>query len=349
MSENREVIIESFQEDEAVESIKNIFKYNIPVNKVCAIAKGYIKEITAEKYEDNEVAREHMNTLVSNFVDQNEFSGDADDFHNFAVELAQINEFTLACKVLQCALSIFPRNVDLLSDYLYYGVKCSNKFDECKKIYKTLKSIPCKRWTWRGYTFSIEYLKVLVERSSSEKERENAEHEMLELAKEYARFFPYSEDSYRIEAEIYNKHYNDKEKELEILNSALETLKVAPRCALRCADILFERGEYSAASKAIKRGISDATQTKSKVNEGYIYYLSALCKIAETQKNEQQYTEEVIDFIFSNFNIALQELGEESYREVITAKTNIICSKCHIEVEESKYSYLYECMESFIA
>ena len=342
MATEREVIINETTEESIIspQEINKSLKMIMPVNKAKAKAQTYLSYI----YEgDDEDSRSELYELLEDFLSQDQQSGDADDFHNFAVELARKDEYTLACKVLECGLNYYPKSVDLLSDYLQYGVNC-NKVEECKRIYKTLIKIPRRRWTWRGFAFAVDYLQFLIERSDSDKEIDSKEKEILEIVADFRNCFPFSEESYRTEADVY-KSLNMHKEELTVLKSALDNVLVAPKCSLRYADILFERGEYEEASKAIERCISDATQTQSSINEGYSYYLSALCKIAIIQKKEIEMTEKDVDAIYSDFNIALDKFRttRNSYSDVIRTKTITIVNKTGIDVDP-KYELLCECL-----
>ncbi len=335
----KEIIIETSTDDkfDGVDEKKRNDML-LPVSKVNSKAQVFLEYIYSM---DDEAAREDLYELIDQFLSQDQQSGDADDFHNFAVELARKDEYTLACSVLDCGLKLFPKNVDLLADYLQFGVNC-NKIDECKKVYKTLVKIPKRRWTWRGFAFLVEYLQFLIDRSDSDKDIDAKESEMIEVASDFRKRFPYSEESYRVEASVY--HILDPDKEAGILKSALENVKVAPKCALRYADIMFERGFYEEAADAINRGISDATQTQSSVNEGYIYYLSALCKIAVIQKNKGfAISKDEAEDIYSDFNIALLKFQgtKNSYTDVIITKTNTIVNKSGQTVDP-KFDLLYD-------
>jgi tetratricopeptide (TPR) repeat protein len=342
MSKEHEVYIDIPNDEvvsDAEESIKKSF--NLPVSKVSAIAQGYLRFISEVNDEDDEDARASLYSLMDRFLEQTEQAGDADDYHNFAVALARKDEYVLACKVIECGLSLFPKNVDLIADYLQYGTNC-NRIEECKRLYKTLLKIPRRRWTWRGFAFLIDYIKYLIERTDSEKEIDTREQEMIAVVTEFRQYYPYSEETYRVEADAY-KCLNMQEQELNALKTALDVLDVAPKCALRCADILFERGRYEEASTAIKRCISDATQTQSSVNEGYIYYLSALCALAGSQKANKQLSEDEVLNIYSDFNIALMGLRDSSYSAVIKTKTNTLVNKSGIDVP-SEYDHLCDCI-----
>ena len=336
----REISIEQSADNISEESVQS--KRNdllMPVSNVNTKAQVFLEYIYSM---DDDAAREDLYDLIDQFLAQDQQSGDADDFHNFAVELARKDEYVLACKVVDCGLKLFPKNVDLLADYLQYGVNC-NKIEECKKVYKTLIKIPKRRWTWRGFAFLVDYLQFLIDRSDSDKEIDAKEKEMIEVASDFRSRFPYSEESYRVEASVY--HILDPEKETNILKKALDNVKVAPKCALRYADIMFERGFYEEAAEAIGRGISDATQTQSSVNEGYIYYLSALCKIAVIQKKNKDFiiTKEEAEDIYSDFNIALSKFQgtKNSYTDVIITKTNTIVNKSG-ETVDPKFDLLYD-------
>ncbi|MBE6719071.1 MAG: hypothetical protein E7571_00245 [Ruminococcaceae bacterium] len=346
MSAEREIIIENHEDNSSVDDNVQFqeYKVNIPVSNASVKAQTYLEYIY--KLEDDD-ARQDLYDLINKFLSQDQQSGDADDFHNFAVDLARRDEYALACQIIECGLKLFPKNVDLLSDYLQYGVSC-NKLEECKKMYKTLVKIPRRRWTWRGFAFLIDYLQFLVDRSDSEKEIDAKEEEMLSVVSDFKKQFPYSEDSYRTEANVY-RSLNMPDKETEALKQALEHLRIAPKCALRYADIMFERGLYEEASVAIRRAISDATQTQTSVNEGYLYYLSALCKIATSQKTNMDLDldEDAVEAIYSDFNIALSKFQDtkNSYIDVIRTKTNTIINKTGIEVDP-KYDLLCEYLDN---
>lgn len=344
MGAEHDIVIESREDNSVVEerSHEKEYRVNLPVSNVSTKAQTFLEYIYSMEDDD---ARQDLYDLIEQFTTQEQQSGDADDFHNFAVELARKDEYALACQVLECGLVLFPKNVDLLSDYLQYGVSC-NRLEECKKIYKTLVKIPRRRWTWRGFAFLVDYLQFLVDRTDSDKEIDAKEKEMLSVVSDFRKHYPYSEESYRTESDVY-RILNMPDKETETLKLALGNVRVAPKCALRYADILFERGMYEEAATAIQRAISDATQTQTSVNEGYIYYLSALCKIAIAQKSNARLDESAVNEIYSDFNIALSKFQntKNSYTDVIRTKTNTIINKTGVEVD-STYELLCECVAS---
>lgn len=134
-----------------------------------------------------------------------------------------------------------------------------------------------------------------------------------------------------------------KEEEVNVLKSALDNLKVAPKCALRYADILFERGQYEEATIAIKRCIGDSTGKQSSVNEGYMYYLYALSILADHQKRDVKMDKDTVIQIYSNFNVALSDLGNSNYSGVIRTKTNTLINTTGIEIP-IEYEKLRDCV-----
>ena len=318
--------------------------YSLPISKAASIARGFLREMYASE-EDDEESRQNLNELVERILNQQTQSGDADDFHNFAVALARKDEYALACSILSCGLRLFPKNVDLLADFLQYGVSCG-KSDECYECYLTLMRIPRLRWTWRGFVFIVDYLLYLTEQMESMEEIENRKQEMLSILADFKEYFPDSEEAFRTEAEVHSK-LGTKQEERAVLREALEKLEVCPKCALRYADILFDQGKYDEALEQIRRGVSDATQSQRSVSEGYIYYLCGLCLIAKSQKKRVPLTEEEVKEVFADFNIAVKEFGDRSsYLDVIRSKTNTLMNMTGVEVTE-EYASLYECIAEY--
>ena len=341
MNSNVEVIITGREEDSVSTKSEGNIKANIPVSKIGAIAKGYLRYIKELDDEDDEQARQDLYKLMERFANQTEQSGDANDFHNFSVALAVKDEYALACDVLEYGLKIHPKNVDLLADYLHYGLNCG-RTEEVKNTYKVLNKIPRMRWTWRAFAFSVSYLRNIIERSDSQKEIDAKIKDIQGLLIDFRKYHSYSEETYRVEAETY-QCINMKEEEVNALKSALENLNVAPKCALRYADVLFERGQYEEATAAIKRCIGDSTGTQSSVNEGYMYYLYALSILADRQKRDIKLDEETVIQIYSNFNVALSDLSNSNYSGVIKTKTNTLINTTGVEIP-IEYEKLRDCV-----
>ena len=189
----REVIIASTEENDAV--LENGEVINIPIKTANTIAQTYLENISSDDLYEAEAALKDLNALVQRVIQQTVKAGDADDWHNFAVDIARKDLYDLACDLLECGLSIYPKNIDLLADYLQYGTSCG-RIEKCKLFYKVLSKIPKIRWGWRGYSFSVSYLTYLWERSDSEKDLEKLQEEMLSLAAAFRKNLPFDEEIY---------------------------------------------------------------------------------------------------------------------------------------------------------
>ena len=314
------------------------------VHQVQATADDYLREIDAQPTDS--YAYGEIRSLISEFCNQAEVYGTENEFHNLAMHLAKSNLEDLACKVLERGLQIH-KNVDLLADYLQYGLRCGYK-ERCTEYYNILKKIPKRIWTWRGFSFSIEYLQYKLDNeAASEKEIDRLVKEIEAIAEEYIKKIPYSEDSYLVRARVYQTVKDDPDKELEILNECLEKIKVCSRVALRCADIYFERGEYAKALERVQRALADANKTQGSINEGYGYYLAGLCKIAMLPKEKAKVENSAIEDIYAEFNSALLDFGweiERTYKEIIIKKTRNLKSRYNVEIPYN-YEKLIENIE----
>ncbi len=327
--------------------------YELPVTKANAMAYYLLRNIYSAGTggEDDAEARGELIALVDRFAGQKSGSGSADDFHNFAVELARFNEYELSCKIVEFGLKFFPKNCDLLADYLQYGLNCG-KTKECRKYFKILFSVPHRRWTWRSFSFVVNYLQFLAEQSDGERvisqifdslgqpaagfeEAGVEERAMLSVAAEFKRYFPHSEEPYRVEAQIYTYLKRD-DLALETLGAAERELSVCPKCSLRRADMLFNRGDYDEAGLSVQRALNGSVQTQSSVNEGYLHYLLALCIFAGSRKKDAVLNGEEAKLIYGHFNDALVEFGDDhqSFKDVIRRTARNVKSESREDIPD---------------
>lgn len=330
-----EVMIASTDENNTV--FEEAEEICLPIKTANAIAQTYLENISSDDLYEAEAALKDLRLLVQRVIRQDVKAADADDWHNFAVDIARKDLYDLACDILECGLSIYPKNIDLLADYLQYGTSCG-RIENCKSFYKVLSKIPKIRWSWRGYSFSVSYLTYLWERSDSEKELDKLQEEMLSIAATFRKNLPFDEESYRCEADIYKLLHKNKEEE-EVLRLALKNIKIAPKCALRLADLLFERGEYEEALPLIQRGLLDAMQTQRSVNEGYLYFLMGLTKMALAQQAGMPISVETACEIYADFDISLRQENRPAYVNTMKAKTIVLVNKSGVPIPE-KYEEL---------
>lgn len=310
----------------------------LSVKQAATICQGYIIEINrAERYsEDNPVARESLFETVQELTVQQTQVGNSDQFHNFAAALGGNGFDSLACDILDCGLARFPMSVNLLADYLIYGIDCE-RFDKCAIHFATLESIEQSEWTWRCFAFGISYMNRLRDSIATTIEERNCyKKKAAELARAYKKFLPYEEGGYRETAKLMAKK---PEAMLKILNDALsnELLGSCPTCAFEKAEILFKQKKYEEARTAINRSLEDSiNQTQGGVKENYLLFLRGLCDYALLLKSIRAgeiIKEESVLGIYADFNKALREL-DENYRAKVKIRTQDLVEDTKVQVPD---------------
>lgn len=310
----------------------------LSVKQASTICQGYIIEINrSERYnEDNPVARESLFETVKDLTSQQTQVGNSDQFHNFAAALGGNGFDSLACDVLDCGLARFPMNVDLLADYLIYGIDCE-RLDKCAAHFATLESIEQAEWTWRCFAFGIVYMNRLRDSiATTPEERSSYKKKAAELARAYKKHLPYEEGGYRESAKLMAKK---PETMLKLLNDALsnEQIGSCPTCAFEKAEILFKQKKYEEAREAINRSLDDSiNQTQGGVKENYLLFLRGLCDYAlllQGVRDGQPFKEETVLGIYADFNKALREL-EENYREKVKIRTQDLVEDTKVQVPD---------------
>lgn len=278
-------------------------------NKVVSVSK--LQELLTKIIEENDVEYECETLEIINdsikkcFPKRFSFNfkksaGSKDDYHNLSVTLARKELYLLSCYVLEKGLDKFPNSVDLLADYIEYGIRCE-KIKECKKYYKHLKHISKNLWTWRAFDFSIDYLLFILECNPKKADND----EIKQLIEDYKRFFKFDEKSYIAEANYYNK-INNHQKELEVLLDATEQIKVCPRCSLKLAEIYFKQANYYEAGKVLDRCKLLTPHYNTSEEIGNIYLLSSLCGISIYYLNlaSNITNNTIVDEVFKNYKAA---------------------------------------------
>lgn len=327
--------------DSAMGEIKEATTENkevLSVKQALIICQGFIIEINRErKYnEDNLVARRSLCETVRELTNQRIQVGDSAQFHNLAAALGGNGFADLACDVLDCGLAYYPMNVDLLADYLIYGINCG-RVDICATHFATLESIEQSEWTWRCFAFGIDYMNRLREDfATTSEERNRYKRKAANLAHAYKKYLPYDEGGYREAAKLMAKK---PETMLKLLNDALsnETIGSCPTCAFEMAEILLKQKRYKEAYKAINRSLDDSiNQTQGGLNESYLLFLRGLCEYAlllqDVRKGESIKDERILE-IYRDFNKALRDL-EDSYRNKVKLRTQNLVEDTKIQIPD---------------
>lgn len=261
--------------------------------------------------------------------------GSSEHFHNFAVELGKRGLYHLACDVLDRGLSIYKRSPDLLADYLCYGCDCEGNIDKCDEYYKVLRDMPSKLWTWRCYTFSLEYLDIKLEIVDEADEIKEFEAEKERLIIGYYERFPNDERPFLSHAGLYIR--TDIEKAIVILEKAHNELNNCPRCSVRYADLLLDRVNTQDDFQKILGYLNSATPLKYDQEDkyGYVHYLRGVClfKLLD-EKNGDFKDQEKIEEIYRCFRIAKRDDMGLASGHLKTLKKHI-----HVLEEYSQISF----------
>ena len=269
------------------------------------------EEIMGIAMNDPNLTDEEINSQLYDIIDSllsddaKSINGSADDFHNFSVTIIRVSsDYETAMEIIQAGLRIHFTNTDLLADAIRYGYNCG-MYEDCKKCYQKLQQIPRKLWTWRAFSFSIDYLldNLGTITDLSEKGVESRIEGILALSKEYQDYFPDNEDSIYSEFEIY-RTTNQMDKGLEILKAANEKSKPCPKCWFRYADMLVERNKIAEAGLLIKK-LKGMAFEDIPVDFSYVSYLDGVCKMSDLFAADE-YTEDEVKKIYTLFRKALK-------------------------------------------
>lgn len=229
----------------------------------------------------------NINDLTELILKQELFEGDEDDFHNLSVTYARGDDYANACDILDKGLNYYPYSIDLLADYLNYGIHC-NRFKRCEELYKKLLEVR-KWWNWRAYQFSINYLikRLSIDPASNIDDIE-------ELVEEFVEKMPDIEECYITKAEYIKtfKSETNKKDFLAVLEYAVSQeciIQRTPKCDLKLADYYYNLGnDLSKANDLLERCKRNSVESQLSVNRKYVYLLSALCKICLFYDNLKQ-------------------------------------------------------------
>lgn len=291
--------------------------YNEEDEILYTLSAGEAETIAKENSDDADA----LKGLAVSFLQQSKMSGSPKDFHNLSVNYSRKDDYINACRILERGLELYPNDVDLLADFLRSGINC-DMYPKLENVYRRLQNISKMRWTWRGFSFSIDYLLFCAGNICDDNGLTEIKYKALELVKEYERYYPDSEDIFICKYDIY-MFFNQIENAEKSLKEAMQKSKVHDRCALRYADIMFDKGEYEKAYEAIKMCLRSAAKSQNTVNLSYVYMLSGLCKIS-IYYDELREHKDIIRDIYRDFRIARDDLDNPSYDVIMEKQIRIL-------------------------
>lgn len=325
--------------------MNDIISIQVPIGNASQFVQEDLKTIS-QSYDVEEVndAIANIQKIVDQLIrnDNSNANSTSSDYHNLAVDIARSELYGISCDILEAGLTKY-KTCDLLADFLAYGIKCG-RIDRCNEIYKILTKMPKIKWNWRGYSFSISYLKFLFQNAETQKEIDKIVSQMKGIVSDFYQYIPNDEEAHICDAEIAELcHEYDKEE--QILLNALDVFDIAPKAALRLGDIYANKGKYKDAIKMINRSINDSNQTQASVSEPYLYYLRALCEISIVEREPESISEKTIIDIYSDFNLSLKQERRNGYRKQMRNKALMLEEKTGITIPE-KYEELIDLVQS---
>jgi hypothetical protein len=303
----------------------------------------------AERDGDESEALEYqlnISSIIELFCGDIRQTGSADDYHNCAVEMARNKDTRSACLVLDEGLTRFPGSIDLLSDYLEYGIKCG-ELEKCKIYYQKLKSISWTSWNWRSFDFSIDYLEDLLEQTTDETRTQLAQ-EIMDTIDKMFEYIPNKEFAYFAKANYYDVVIKNDAERIKVLLSAMQNSTIrAPRCALCLAEYYLGIKDYNSAMLYVSRAKKDNVSDQPSVNNGYLYLISMLSKVSKLYDDSTNLElidydyEPVVKEIFEEYDVARTKLGKND-RRVKNAFDFIKAIEIKTKIHYSDYEYQNE-------
>ena len=231
-----------------------------------------------------------MDSIDKDKPDKPVIIGNSSQFHNLSSEFARKGLYKHAEQVAAIGVRRYKYNADLLADIVKFGAD-SQEWDACKKAYDRLCSIDFKKWTWRCFTFSIDYLLNYMEVSEPD-EAETISTEIKGLISAYKELK--DERAWVAEANLLLAE-GLRSEAIASLKEGVENVAVSPQCCLKLADLLLEDGEYAEVIDYSAIGIRATAQDQPSASTAYLLYISALAKDAlihqEAQKLQVQKSE----------------------------------------------------------
>lgn len=251
---------------------------NIEISKTVTIShvNEVVEELLAAYDEEQMESWERIFRMFESMQTAQIYNGSSDDYHNLAVSLARVDQYNLACDVLEIGLQFYEESIDLLADYLEYAHHC-DKISEAQAYFEKLMKIEKKKWNWRAFNFSIDYLSVRITKTSDRKLQEEDNACIDELLKQFQEYHKKDEKAYFAEYTVATSR-NEEEKAILKLEEFVNNSNFkTTRCSIKIAQYYFDMGEYEKAENYIKKCKTYVTTPELSVEPGYIYVLSALC------------------------------------------------------------------------
>lgn len=255
-----------------------------------------------------------------------QITGSESEFHNLGATFARSGNTMLAAGVAKVGVEIYPLSTDLLADIIKYSSEIGD-IKSSRRGVEMLTKVDRKFWTWRTFTFAIDYFKDSRYQCSSANDIEKNFEDAFELIREFKKYIPFEERAYVAEAEIY-EILNEYQKKEDALLEGIRCVAVAPQCCMKLADYYLELGKYDLVVKYAQYAILAASQDQPSISLGYVYFIYALAldairikKIIDGDECDLLETERIVTALKTADNLFVSEGRKTvSYRQTIEAK-----------------------------
>ena len=288
------------------------------------------------------------------------YYGNANEYHNLAVDYSKHSMFYDACLILECGLKKFNSSVDLLADLIKYYANIG-MMDDAEKAYDKLLKIPKNRWNWRAYIFVSDYLIDCIDVNFGNDRSRNSVlqftqddtiNEAFKVADEYIKYAQIHTENidkayFQLAETISKLGSRDDNNETEeiVLLKGCELSESATRCALKLAELYFERGNYSESINFLNKSITAFSKPQLEIRGSYLYLLRAMSNTSQLLHdiNSQNINfgdkKECILNIYCDFNSALatQDLPNE-YEQAAKNTIKILETQSNIINEKNQFN-----------
>lgn len=287
--------------------------------------------------------------------------GVADQYHNLAVPFTRNGDYRTGYEIILKGLEVYPYDVDLLADAVYYGSSC-DRIDECWGHIQTLNSRPRSLWNWRSFSFVIDFYLGMPQWCEEVDEILKGAIVALELVGEYRRYLQYEEKAYLSEHKVHvlleslylGRAVEEQEpnKREELLSeskkqgeAAEQVLKdavgrddlFAAQCGLKYADYLIERCRYSEAAEVCKKVLAFG-ETQPSISVEYLIYVNAIALDGMLADDGAYGDHARIAEVFDAYRVAWQRNENGRFRRNILDRLAVIQSRSGIDAPEMQDS-----------
>ena len=292
----------------------------------------------------SESSKKKMRDIARLFLKEElDIHGDSDDYHNLAVDYSSLRMFSCACMIIERGLNHFQASVDLLADLIEYSTK-SGQMDKAEKTYKKLLKVRRQLWNWRAYVFSIQYLNEKV-KTLTQKAIDKVKSEVLALSEEFVQYsMKHSEIkdiAYHARSQVSSVYGGEDSEEKVLLAVYEKDTSIAPRCALRLAQIYFEREKFEDSIKYLNKVLPGLSKPQPSFNSAYAYMLRAMCNtsvlLCKYPEGDLAENREQILAIYKDFDTS-RSIGQlnSAYEEAIESTIKILEKQSGVKNDEGE-------------